>query len=78
MVEDSKEVVLQGFDLGKATHIRLLNLQLRWSISMKNALKLDGMDRLNAPFGWLKGYLVSHDERKISWINQGLGTITRR
>ena len=77
MVEDSKEIVLQSFDLGEATNIRLFNLQLRWGISIANTLKLDGMDRLNASFGWLEGYLISHDERKVTWVNQGLGSVAR-
>ena len=64
MIENPKEVVLQRFDFGEAIYAGLLNLQLRWGISMANALELDGMDRLSASFGRLKRWLISHDERK--------------
>ena len=77
MIENAKEVMLQCFDLGKAIDISLLDLQLRWGISMANALELDSMDRLGAPFHRLKRGLISHNERKIASINLQLMTIVR-
>ena len=75
MIKNAKEVMFQRFDLGEAIHVSLLNLQLRWGISMANALELGGMDRLSASFSRPKRGLISHDGRKIARINLSLMTI---
>ena len=78
MIENPEEVMFQRFDFGEAIHTGLLNLQLRWGISMANVLELDGMDRLSAPLSGLKRGLISHDEGKITRVSLRLMTITCR
>ena len=75
MIENPKEVVLQRFDFGEAIYAGLLNLQLRWGISMANALELDGMDRLRTSFCRLERWLMSHNERKITRVDLRLMAI---
>ena len=78
MIENPEEVMLQRFGFGEAIHAGLLNLQLRWGISMANALELDGMDRLSSPLSGAKQGLIAHDEGKIARVSLELMSITCR